>query len=538
MATTNSLDPLSNRQFLLVEDFEAMRGVLKRLLLRCGAPRVDAAASGNEAAGLLRKTAYDVVLCDYNLGPGKNGQQLLEEARHQGWIGPAAVWVMITAEKTNDMVSVAAEDAPDDYLLKPITEGMLQTRLQRLVERKDALAGIAAAMKAREWRRALQLCGEQLAAGTKNAGEVLRLQGELHQRLKEWPQAQALYESVLQRAAVPWAKLGLAQVLLQLKDVDAARQRLQDTVREHPQFLQAYDSLAQLLGAQGEHEEAVAVLERALRVSPNSAGRQAKLGNAALEHGQAELAATAFKRSMKLAEHSAIEHLDPFLGMARLHSEGGAPDEAHKVLAELRKRYDSPGARALALSEEVRALKAAGDDDGAQRKAAELGALVREPGTPLSPESALRMADTLMAAGQRGDATELLQFVTRNNHDDELTVRRAQQVFDRAGLGDTGSELLAEARRDATEAMSEGVRLMAQGELHAALDSLRAARAAMPQNARVLLNFAAVALTTIEREGANADLAAEARAAIDQALRQRPDDARGMELKERLAKLG
>jgi CheY-like chemotaxis protein len=142
----STIDLLRQRRFLLVEDFDAMRTVLKGLLLRCGAEKVDAVSDGREAVRLMRGTSYDIVMCDYNLGGGKNGQQLLEEARLNGWIGPAAVWLMITAEKTSDMVSVAAEDAPDDYLLKPITESLLQARLFKLVERKTSLAGIAAAM--------------------------------------------------------------------------------------------------------------------------------------------------------------------------------------------------------------------------------------------------------------------------------------------------------------------------------------------------------------------------------------------------------
>lgn len=531
-----TVDLLRNRNFLLVEDFEAMRSVLKGLLLRCGAQRVDTAASAKDAVNLLRKTSYDVVLCDYNLGPGKNGQLLLEEARHSEWIGPAAVWIMITAEKTNDMVSVAAEEAPDEYLLKPITESMLQTRLQKLVERKTSLAGISGAMKVRDWRRALQLCGEQLAAGTKNAAEVLRLQADLYQRLNEWPKAQAVYEAVLQRGAIPWAKLGLAKVHMQMKNPAAARLLLQETVRDHPQFMEAYDCLAQLLAAQGLHDQRLAVLDRAVQVSPSSAARQAALGTAALKQGQLDLAATAFKRSMKLAEHSSIENLDPFLGMAKIHSEAGAPAEAQKVLADLRKRYDSHQAQMLAMSEEVRALNAAGDTAGAKRTATELSALAQNEAAPLSAESALRMAETLMESGQSGDATQLLQFVTRNNHDDELLVRRAQQVFDRAGMGEAGIELLAAARRQATDSMTEGVRLMSKGDLPAALDSMRAAKASMPQNARVLLNFAVIAITLIEKLGWNAKLDNEARLAITTAQRLRPEDTRGVDLLDRLSK--
>jgi len=533
----SNIDPLRDRKFLLVEDFEAMRSVLKGLLLRCGAQRVDTANDGREAVSLLRNTSYDIVMCDYNLGPGKNGQQLLEESRMNGWIGPAAVWLMITAEKTSDMVSVAAEEAPDDYLLKPITESLLQARLFKLVERKTSLASIAAAMKASDWRLALQLCNEQLAAGSRNAAEVLRLQSQLYQKVGDWIKAKALYEAVLQRGPIAWAKLGLAQVHLHQDNLLSARSLLVETVRDHPQYLEAYDCLASMLAAQGQHQQEFSVLERAAAISPNSAARQSALGAAAMKLGQADTAARAFTRSMKLAEHSAVENVEPFLGLARIHSESGAPNEAQKVLANLTKRHDSPKAQVLAKAESVRALHAAGDVAGAARLAGELAAMARDDANPLPSGIAMRIAETLIESQQVEGGTSLLQYVTRNNHDDEALLKRAQLAFDKAGIGAAGSEVLAAARRQATDSMTEGVRLMAAGDLPAALANMRAAKVSMPQNTRVLLNFAAVALTCLERQGRSAELESEVRLAVAAARALRPDDPRGAELLGRLAKV-
>ena len=533
----SNIDPLRDRKFLLVEDFEAMRSVLKGLLLRCGAQRVDTANDGREAVSLLRNTSYDIVMCDYNLGPGKNGQQLLEESRMNGWIGPAAVWLMITAEKTSDMVSVAAEEAPDDYLLKPITESLLQARLFKLVERKTSQAAIAAAMKASDWRLALQLCNEQLAAGSRNAAEVLRLQSQLYQKVGDWIKAKALYEAVLQRGPIAWAKLGLAQVHLHQDNLLSARSLLVETVRDHPQYLEAYDCLASMLAAQGQHQQEFSVLERAAAISPNSAARQSALGAAAMKLGQADTAARAFTRSMKLAEHSAVENVEPFLGLARIHSESGAPNEAQKVLANLTKRHDSPKAQVLAKAESVRALHAAGDVAGAARLAGELAAMARDDANPLPSGIAMRIAETLIESQQVEGGTSLLQYVTRNNHDDEALLKRAQLAFDKAGIGAAGSEVLAAARRQATDSMTEGVRLMAAGDLPAALANMRAAKVSMPQNTRVLLNFAAVALTCLERQGRSAELESEVRLAVAAARALRPDDPRGAELLGRLAKV-
>jgi len=531
---TSPEDLLRASDFLLVEDFEAMRSVLKGQLLRCGAHRVDTAKDGREAAGMLAAKTYGVVMCDYNLGAGKNGQQLLEEARLKGWINPATVWLMITAEKTSTMVSAAAEDAPDDYLLKPITETLLQARLLKLVERKASLAGIATAMKARDWRKALKLCEEQIAAGSKSLAELLRLQALLHQKLDDWAKAQAVYEGVLQRGPIAWAKLGLAQVRLHAGDLNTARALLQDTVREHPQYLEAYDELAGVLHTQGEGRQQIDILERAVNLSPNAAHRQSALGVAALEQGQHELAAKAFSKALKLSEHSAVENLEPFVGMARLHTEAGNPGEAQKLIATMSQRYDSHDAQLLAKAERVRALQALGDKAGAAKLAEDLVAQSADETSDHAADMAVRIAETLIEAQQGDEAARLLQHVTRNNYDDERLIQRSARAFDRLGLGASSGELVAAAKREATNAMKDGMERMADGDPQAALESLRGAKISMPRNARVLLNFAAVAMTVLQRHGRSATLETEVRNSIATALALKPGEPRAMDLLQQL----
>lgn len=531
------MDIFGSRSFLLVEDFEAMRSVLRSLLRRCGAQRVDAASSGREAANLLGKKRYDVVLCDYNLGAGKNGQMLLEEARAKRWITPGAVWIMITAEKSPDMISVAAEHAPDDYLLKPITEGTLHTRLQRLVERKGALADIVAAMEAKDYARALDLCRQRLVDNQKYAAEVLRLQAQLYQLTGDDGRARAVYQALLSRADVAWAKLGLAKLELQGGDARGARTLLEDTVRAHPQYLQAYDCLATVLEQEGLVEQQLELLQRATRISPNSASRQTALGGAALRSGQHELAAQAYQRSIKLNEHSALKSPEPFLGLARVQADTGMAAAALQTLAEISREFDGAQALLLAKAEEVRVHVKAGNAAAAAAAAQEVRERSLHEQTPVSADALLQIAQTLMEARQSEAATELLQFVARNHPEDDAIAGRAQRVFDQGGMAEAGCELLRVSRRQATEATSEGVQLIAKGELEAALRSMRQARALMPQNSRVLLNLAYVAITCIGKSGRNPELANEAREAISAAQAISPGEARAAELLARLESL-
>jgi DNA-binding NarL/FixJ family response regulator len=104
-----------------------------------------------------------VVLCDYNLGDGKNGQQVLEEARIRNLMLPSSVWLMVSAEKSVESVMGAAEHQPDAYIIKPITEGVLLTRLNRVWLKKQIFREIDQAFADKDYLRAAKLCEEQIA---------------------------------------------------------------------------------------------------------------------------------------------------------------------------------------------------------------------------------------------------------------------------------------------------------------------------------------------------------------------------------------
>ena len=66
-------------------------------------------------------------------------QQLLELLRRRKILPLSAVFLMVTGETGYEQVSTAAEYSPDDYLIKPFTSQTLQTRLERILDKKQAL---------------------------------------------------------------------------------------------------------------------------------------------------------------------------------------------------------------------------------------------------------------------------------------------------------------------------------------------------------------------------------------------------------------
>lgn len=527
-------NPFSTRRFLLVEDFDVMRGVLRSLLKRCGANQIDTAANAREALLHMQGSKYDVVLCDFNLGPGKNGQNILEEARHDNLISHATIWIMITAEKTSDMVMGIAEHSPDDYLIKPIVEATLSNRLIKLIERKNALAEIAVAMRAKQYLQALDLCAKRLAQDKSNPIEVLRIQADLCQLTGKNEQAHAIYDALLARRSVPWAKLGMAKLSFHDKEYERARGLLEDLIAEHPNYIEAYDWLARVLHILGVNEAAERVLLRAATLSPNSATRQNALGNAALRCGHADIAEQAMRRAIKLGEQSALKSVDPYLGLARVHSASNRHQEALKVLGEVAKKFSTDEVKLQARVEEVRVLHLSGDAQGAAEVALDVITRVQGGKQNLSPGATIDLAETFMQMGNRDEASQLLQFVVSNNDEEEDIGLRAQAVFDRAGMGADGLALLGQSRQLARAAMNEGVGLLAAGKLPQALECMRAACAQMPRNPRALLNLAYVLIVMLEKNGWRRDIEDEARMTIVLARSIAPGKQRTGELLARL----
>ena len=72
---------LKQANTLIIDDFQGMRTMLRDFVRLMGVTRIDTASNGKDAINQLGNNKYDIVICDYNLGAGANGQQVLEEAK-------------------------------------------------------------------------------------------------------------------------------------------------------------------------------------------------------------------------------------------------------------------------------------------------------------------------------------------------------------------------------------------------------------------------------------------------------------------------
>jgi DNA-binding NtrC family response regulator len=137
----NELDGLTA---LIIEPHAGMRSSIHNMLNLCGLTKIEHANGSNSAIKLLQLKQMDMILCEYDLEGGQDGQQLLEDLRHHKIISLATMFFMVTAEGNQSKVVSAAELAPTDYILKPFTADRLLERIARAIRssRRSAVKGL------------------------------------------------------------------------------------------------------------------------------------------------------------------------------------------------------------------------------------------------------------------------------------------------------------------------------------------------------------------------------------------------------------
>ena len=94
----------SEQKVLIIEDFAEFARAIGTMLINMGFTHTDTVNTGESAIQACREKKYDIILSDYNLGPKKDGQQVLEELVSFKLMSSNCIFIMITAEKNAAMV--------------------------------------------------------------------------------------------------------------------------------------------------------------------------------------------------------------------------------------------------------------------------------------------------------------------------------------------------------------------------------------------------------------------------------------------------
>ncbi len=516
---------IEKKSFLVVDDFGDMRSMIKSMLGSIGVRDIVLTANGNDAIEAMEKRRFDMVLCDYNLGPGKDGQQVLEEARHRDLLGLGAVFVMVTAENTREMVMGAVEYEPDAYLAKPFTKELLRSRLQKLAAKHKDLEDVERAVRARDFEKAVELLDAKIAADARNPGELKRLQAELCFRGGIHDRAEAIYRGVLLKRDLSWARLGLGKVCFATGRIDEANMIFDELTRDNPGLAAGYDWLARTQQSLDSTQDAQQTLERAVELSPQAILRQGALGQLALKNDDHDTAEQALSKAVKLSRHSVYKKPALYAGLARAKAAKGSSDQGLKVLQDMQRAFHGGEEAALysAMVEgEIHNSVGRDEESAACLKRAE--SLYQKIGDEASPQLTLEMARTFGKLGDHERAKSLLQDAVRNNHAEHELLREVGEVVKELDMGMDAEQFIGDIRREIIQLNNKGVEMARAGKLHEAVGLFEEAAKAMPANKVVNLNCARILIMFMRETGMNRQHVGKVQEFISRVQRSDPEN--------------
>lgn len=446
-----------NLKFLVVDDFVDMRGVLKNMLASFDVTDVDTATNGKDAIAAIEKTRYDVILCDYNLGEGRDGQQVLEEIRHRKLIGVGTVFIMVTAENTRVMVMGAVEYEPDSYLTKPFTKDLLGQRLSRLLKKKEDLLEIERAIYRHDYEEANRLIDEKLAEKTSNQNALMRIKAELAINDQQFDQAVKIYQGVLDKREMAWAKLGLGKAMFGKEQYAEAKVIFSDLIKENERFMAAYDWLAKSLEMLNEFKDAQQILSKGVTLSAKAIPRQKALAELALKNGDDKTAEIALNQAIVLGKHSIYKHPSMFANMAQLKAKTGHLNEAERYVREIAKNFNKgPEAELYTALSNTMILK---DEAAIKENMKIANKLYRKIGVNTSHELAVDMAKACSKAGDATQAKQILHQAASNNHTDAEILKDISDILGDLKLEEDPIAFISAIRKGIIKLNNDGAKL-------------------------------------------------------------------------------
>ncbi|MFC4160244.1 response regulator [Chitinimonas lacunae] len=492
----------SKKRFLIIDALQEMRAAMNNTLSSFGVTKIEYAHRATEAVGMIKRSNYDIILCDFDLGRGYDGLHLLEEIRLHNLVKPSAIFMIVTGERRSRMVISAAEMAPDDYLLKPFTGEELKQRLDRIYRKKSSFEVLDAAMLNQDYFKALAECNDRIEQKDPFVVDFLRMKGRIALMIGDYALARQTFEAVLAARDIPWARMGLAKALFHLKEYPESKRIFESLLAENDRIMEAYDWLAKIHQAEHHYQDAQGVLSRAVELSPAIVQRQKKLGEVAMKNGDFDTAKQAFMQTIQIAKYSFWRDAGDYMSLSKALLGSGEVMEAAKTAAEVRREFRADQkAEMLANLMECQIAIKQGNNERAQQLLGKAKQSFQSAGASFPDQYVLELAEACFRVGDEAEGGELVQKVLKNHHEDPAVLERVAAVYDNVGLSDLGQQLIEDNARAIVEVNNQAVRKAQAGDLEGAVELFIHAVDEMPSNVQVMLNAVNALLAYVTRKG-------------------------------------
>ena len=523
---------------LVADDFSSFRNTVNGMLTALGVEKIDMASSGEEVIEKCRDNTYDLILSDYDLGHGRNGQHVLEELRHRALIDWRTLYMIVSAEASRYIVMAAYDCEPDDYLMKPISAQMIERRMSRLLDRQNKLKPAYKKLANQDTHGAIEYLTDLSIAEDRHSTAAQKLLGELFLKQGEYKKAEKLYTKALEVRQLDWARLGLAKVKQKLGELDTAEKWLGQIVEENPLFLPAYDTLADNWDEKGETDQTQKVMEQAIEISPIAILRQKRLATIAQVNADEQAAVEALRKAVKLGRLSCYGAAEDSVNFAQLvlHSEKierskSLVKEAYEFMVEASKKYDMNDDERAAFNETFSQISIL--ETGKAIEIEPQGASAEEFSEPftenemdidVSADSVSDMNEEFEAntTDIHQDIQQVIQFLkvgdknAADNLLEQLKIKYADNEDALEKLDQFLDEPVSEVNRSMVSQINrEGISLYGDGEFDDALECFEKARRLFPNHIGIQLNIAQSLLGKLKNDPQNSTFYSECNQALD-----------------------
>jgi two-component system chemotaxis response regulator CheY len=120
---------------LIVDDFSAMRQIIRNLLHELGFDNTSEADNGQTALPMLKAGNFDFLVTDWSM-PDMDGLTLLKTVRADEQLRDLPV-LMVTAEAKREQIVDAAEAGVNAYIVKPFTAETLKDKIDKIFRQTE-----------------------------------------------------------------------------------------------------------------------------------------------------------------------------------------------------------------------------------------------------------------------------------------------------------------------------------------------------------------------------------------------------------------
>lgn len=330
--------PYAKLKVLLVDPQRPFQIMMKGILTNFGVVNIDFCESGEAAVRQCRAKEYDLLLVEYNLG-NKNGRQLLEELRTLKLISPDCLFFIVSAENERAIVLGTMEMAPDDYIVKPFSQRLLDVRLSKAWVKRRTMSGIYHSVEKKDYQQAIARAKQLIKAKDQHTPFIMQMMTELMCLEKQYDEVITNLTAILKKRTIPWATISLARAYLGLNELEKAETLLKNLLANNSSNVAALDLLAEVQLEGEQVVQAKNTLKKSIDLSPYSMKRHQTMVNIASQDNDLLQIKESYgqllnlsRRSVHAGTNNLLNYTRSIIDMATLCEE---PKDFNKIQNEL-----------------------------------------------------------------------------------------------------------------------------------------------------------------------------------------------------------